>query len=239
MSAVPFHPAGRDVYGKLFRPDPDSISNPALEGERALVEALASLDSPDARYQRMFRESEVAEVALLSNPNELGYEYDPSAPLAPGVDWESIATWDVTVQSAIARRLNDVVVALIGMPSVELMEALPHGAVCEVENPDEANLLALVKENHQRLVIIAKGEGACSALQILHASPTLRDRLVVFISLGAPLQKDGDQGWMCRHFQHSIDAPSIWPYRIRVRLWSTPVVRFFRCLRSRHRDGRP
>lgn len=202
LSAVPFHPAGRDVYDKLFRPDPESISIPALEGERALVEALASLDSPEARYACMFRESEIAEAALMSNPIELGKAYDPSLPLAPGVDWEAIAAWDVTVQSAIARRLNDVVVALIGMSSAELLDSLPHGSVWEVENPDEESLLALVKESHQRLVIIAKGDEACTALELLHGSPNLRDRLVVFISLGAHLQKDMEQGWLCQHFQH-------------------------------------
>ena len=202
LSVVPYHPAGRRVYSKLFDPKVEAIPVPALEGERALVDRLSTLDDSQARFEYMYRASEAAQEALMSDPAELGPAYDPSAPLAPGVDWQAVASWDVMVQAAVARRLSDVVVAVVGTPAAPLVEAIPHADVHEVESLERGCLLGLLTKSHQRLAIVAAGEAACGVLDQLQDSPALRDRLVVFVSLGAPLQVGERRTWMEEHFQH-------------------------------------
>lgn len=202
LTAVPFHPAGRNAYDKLLDPDLEKIPIPALQGERSLVERLSQLDEPRKRYTYMYRDAEAASEALLADPAELGRAYDPSVALGPKTDWESIAVWNADVQSAVVRRLNDVVVAVIGMSTEHLLDVLPRGSAWSITDPTEANLMALLPENHQRLVIIAQGLEACTALKTLYNSPALRDRLVVFLSIAAPLQSGEMQSWMQTCFQH-------------------------------------
>ena len=65
---VPYHPAARALADKLLRPDPAALPSPALEGERALVEALARCPDAAARWRRMFIEDRIARDFLLSDP---------------------------------------------------------------------------------------------------------------------------------------------------------------------------
>jgi hypothetical protein len=202
LATVPYHPAGRQAYSKLHRPSLDDVQVPALGGERALVEALIGLDTVDARAHWMYREAEAASEALMGDPAELGTAYDPAQHLAPSVTWEHIAAWDATVQAAIARRLSDVVVAVLGIDATPLIQAAPHATVKAVDQASEATLCALLPDSHQRMVIIAQGMHVHEVLAVLHSCAVLRDRVVVMLSLGTAVMSEEHRGWMEDHFQH-------------------------------------
>lgn len=198
LEAVPFHPQGRHAAAKLNAPNPQAISIPALDGERALVERLAGLGTIEERWKRMFREESAAQDALMSDPSELGAAYDPSRVLAPGLGWERVAVWDADVQTAIARRAQDTVLAVIGRSSEPFSAAVPHAAAVQSETASEDELLALVPEAHQRLAVIAEGDAVAELLRTLHGSPALRDRVRMVVSIGATM----DAEWMAEHFGH-------------------------------------
>jgi hypothetical protein len=202
LAVVPYHPAGRQAYAKLHRPSLAHVLVPALEGEQALVEALVGLDTPDARIQWMYREAEAASDALMGDPAELGPAYDPAQHLAPNVNWEHIAAWDATVQAAIARRLSDVVVVVLGIDASPLIQAVPHAKVEAVDQASEATLCALLPGSHQRMVIIAQGTHVHEVLAVLHSCEILRDRVVVVLSLGTAVMSEEHCDWMEDHFQH-------------------------------------
>jgi hypothetical protein len=110
---TPFHPAGRAGEVKLGAPDPDALPTPALEGERALVERLAALESPAERWRAMYVDDPRAVEALGEDPTLLGPAYSPERLVGAGVSWEGIAAWDPAVPSALARRLAHVAVAVV------------------------------------------------------------------------------------------------------------------------------
>ena len=57
---------------------------PALEGERALVERLAAIETPAARWQSMYRDDTHAQESLMQDPMDLGPAYF-SLPLENGL----------------------------------------------------------------------------------------------------------------------------------------------------------
>ena len=87
---APYHPAGRWPERKVTDPGGE-LPTPALEGEQALVEALAALPSPEARWARMYDLDELALGDRLSDPVELGPDYQPERWLGAGVTWDVIA----------------------------------------------------------------------------------------------------------------------------------------------------
>ena len=198
LRGVPFHPVGRDAGAKLNRADPADVGIPALEGERALVERLGRLDTVEARWQAMFRDDPAAQQAMLSDPADLGPAYDPSGVLAPGVGWSDVANWNADVQAAIARRLEGVVVAAAGSWAPALSRSLPHGDVVSLDSETEAVLLGGLRDPHQRLVLVTEGPRIHAMLVALHASPALRDRVVMVLALDPQF----DDAWMAEHFQH-------------------------------------
>ena len=198
LRSVPFHPAGRNAGAKLNRADSADVGIPALEGERVLVERLCRLDTVEARWHAMYRDDPAAQEALLGDPVDLGSAYDPSGVLAPGVDWSKVADWNAEVQGAIARRLEGVVVAVSGSLAPALARSLPHGVVVDVEAETESALLACLSEPHQRLVLVTEGHRIHRMLVALHASPVLRDRVIMVVALDPRF----DEAWMTEHFQH-------------------------------------
>ena len=202
LVGVPYHPAGRQVYDKLHRPRLTEIAVPAIEGERALVEALVALETSAARARWMFREAEPAQAALMGDPEELGVAYDPAVSLGPSVRWAHIAAWEADVQAAIARRLSDVVVVVVGGEISDLQEAVPHATVVALSEVDEASVSGLLTHSHQRLVIIAKGVLLYDVLAVLHAADGLRDRVVAVLSLGTVLMSGDQSAWMEANFHH-------------------------------------
>ena len=69
LKGVPFHPAGRLAYDKIRPTIPRDHSVPALPGEQALVESLAAIDEAVARADFMYRQSDAAQDALMSDPS--------------------------------------------------------------------------------------------------------------------------------------------------------------------------
>ena len=202
LSAVPYHPAGRDALSKLVVASVDEVAVPALEGERTLVERLASLETPAERWQSMFRDDPRAQESLMQDPGDLGPAYDPAPSLAPGVSWDNVASWSASVQVAIARRLGDVVVAVIGRDTHPMVDAVPHANLVAVDNPSEDELLGLLSHAHQRLVVVVEGDAAFDLVQTLHGSPSLRDRVLAVLSLGGSFDGVERSQWMDAHFQH-------------------------------------
>jgi hypothetical protein len=203
LAVVPFHPAGRLAYEKLFRPSLSDIPVPALPGEQALVESLSALDDPEDRFKFMYRQAEAAQDALMSDPALLGPAYAPSAAMPPRVGWEEVAAWDAEVQRSIARRMHDVVVAVVGMDTLALADAVPHGAVVAIEGVDAEAFSAPLDQDHQRLVIVARGDAVVDVIKLLHGEPLLRDRVLAVISLGGAIQGEGNKAWIDKHFQHT------------------------------------
>jgi hypothetical protein len=202
LSVVPYHPVGRDAGSKLVTASIDEVAVPALEGERALVERLAALQTPAERWESMYRSDAHAQESLMQNPMDLGAAYDPSAALAPGMSWDSVAHWSAPVQAAIARRLGDVVVAVIGRDVTPMMEAVPHASVVAVQDASPDGLLGLLSQPHQRLVLVVEGDAAFELIQVLHGAPSLRDRVLMVLSLGGRFGGEDRSCWMDAHFQH-------------------------------------
>jgi len=202
LSAVPYHPAGRDAYLKLVQPSLDEIPVPALEGERALVERLAVQESVAGRWVEMYRDDPVAEEALTSDPQDLGGAYDPAKPIGPDVRWEDVARWSSAVQSGIARRMSDVVVAAVGLDDQPLVAAVPHARVVAISSSEDlgAALLDCCRAAHERLLIVSAGTLVPSTLQALHSDPSLRDRVLTVLTIAADWS--GSEGWLEENFQH-------------------------------------
>jgi hypothetical protein len=207
LVVVPYHPAGRFPFGKLNSPSVDDILVPALEGERALVERLEGKSTIEDRWEEMYRRDLVAEEALMLNPAELGPSYDPEVSIGPTIDWEHVARWTAEAQSAIARRLKDVVVVVVGHDAEGLMAAVPHARVVQVPVGLQASgmedaLMSVCPQSHERLIVIAAGDSVFSLVQALHTSPSLRDRVLTVIGLAGALHSTERQQWMAEHFQH-------------------------------------
>ena len=202
LSVVPYHPAGRDAYAKLLSPQLEDIAVPALEGERQLVSRLMKVDTVSERADIMYREAEAASLALMGDPAELGPAYDPESALAPGVSWESIAAWDSTTQAAVARRLSDVVVAVVGRDTEALLQAVPQVEVVAIESVDEASFASALTASQKRLVVIAEGTKVRDLISLLRDAPGLRDRLLAVIILGTDLESDVPDSWIQTQFQH-------------------------------------
>ncbi len=204
---VPYHPAGRYPVRKLTQPVVDDIVVPALEGERALVERLEHKSTIDERWEEMYRKDAVAEDALMLNPADLGPAYDPASSIAPNIDWEHVARWTSDIQSAIARRFQDVVVAVLGSDVDEWVAAVPHARVVSLSSHTEPRaieeaLLALCPQPHERLMVVAAGDRVFSLVQALHDSPGLRDRVLTVVSVAGRFQSVDRAQWMESHFQH-------------------------------------
>jgi hypothetical protein len=207
LVVVPYHPAGRHPVEKLCSPSVEAIIVPAMEGERALVERLVGKSTIQERWEEMYRSDLAAEEALMLNPSELGPAYDPTISIAPTIGWEQVARWSADTQSAIARRLKDVVVVVVGHEVEGLLSTVPHARAVQVPvglNPGamEEALLGVCPQSHERLMVIAAGDSVFPLIQALHASPGLRDRVLTVISLAADLQSPDRQAWMTDHFQH-------------------------------------
>ena len=193
---------GSAPYDKIHRPSLGTIPVPALPGEQALVESLAAIDEAVARADFMYRQSDAAQDALMSDPELLGSAYAPSRAMPPKVTWEDIAVWDAEVQRAVARRMHDVTVAVVGMDTDPLAAAVPHGNTAAVTDVSAEALSALLDRDHQRLVILTRGDAVNTVTRVLHSHPLIRDRILGVISLGGAIQGPENKAWMDQHFQH-------------------------------------
>ena len=229
VSSIPFHPAGRSWFAKLAEPTPDMLEVPALPGERALVEALARLENPQARWDRLFGEAmleaDLHGAEALGDPRGLGPSYDPSRLLGPNAGWEGVSEWSDAVRAGLCRRLSHVVVLLTDRPAVGDLAAQVEGlrvverTLSELESPDA--VLALMQAPSDRLVWIHGGCGSLSALQLVGRHPALVDRLVGFVCLGRVCRDDIER----QHLQDLLGSEALLPeLQRRIPLVSVSVV---------------
>lgn len=234
---TPFHPAGRAGELKLSAPDPEALPTPALDGERALVERLVPLSTPAERWRAMYVDDPRAVEALGEDPTLLGPAYSPERLVGAGVSWEAIAAWSDAVPAALARRLALVRVAVVtGDPGAESAEVDSSGLGGVVEalvpafgdaapsvevhrvlsgaSPGGAALvdalLGLCDTPARRLAVVLRGAQVVELLQALSASPVLRDRVLVVISVGGPIARSPeDTAWLVEHFTHDRLEPEL------------------------------
>lgn len=192
QESVPYHPAGRRWRDKLRAPGAIELPVPALPGERALVEALASLDSPVSRWDRLFgaasHAADGAGLVALGDPRELGDAYDPRRLLGPDADWEAVASWSPAVVAGIARRLGHVVVLNIGVvegcsPSAVVPD-LRHHAAAEVSAAPEGGWLSVCEAPSDRLIVVLGGDQLLPWLRRMADQPALVDRVILILVVG-------------------------------------------------------
>ena len=217
LGRVPWSPLGRDAVGKLADPRVEDVAVPALEGERALVEALARLPDPAARFRRLYVEDAHAVEELTGDPNMLGPDHDPARILGPGAGWDQVSSWDPALQAVLARRLADVVFVLDGLPgpfAEALGQAVPGLRVLALPPAGEertgaaavealfAPVEAALLRDSDRVVLIAAGPEVLRCLAALVEGGGLRDRCLAVLSLGAALGGADATEWMAAHFDN-------------------------------------
>lgn len=217
LGVVPWSPLGRDAVGKLANPRVEDVAVPALEGERALVEALARLPDTAARFRRLYVEDAHAIDELLGDPARLGPDHDPARILGPGAGWDQVAAWDPALQAVLARRLADVVFVLDGVAEpvgAALAEAVPGLRVVAVPpaGPDPAGAAAVealfapveaaLSRDSDRVVLIAAGGAVLRTLAALVEGGGLRDRCLAVLTLGAALGDEPARAWLASHFDN-------------------------------------
>jgi len=207
-----YHPGGRELEVKLADPGGYVPTVPALEGERALLEALAKRPDVGARLDWVLGEGRFDE-ALFSDPAGLGDDYDLEAALGPGAGWEGVAGWSEALLENLRRRnsLNTWAVvgqgALVEGLAAELERTLGQGRAAHVpvdgDTAPEAlaeALDALLPAPSARLVLLVRGDAAGPLLACLHGNPGLRDRARLVLGVGAALGPAA--AWLEEHFDH-------------------------------------
>ena len=208
---VPYHPAGRDPATKLFAPSVSSLAAPALDGERALVEALALLPDPAARWRRMYVDDLAAADALTAHPDALGPACDPAQALGPGCGWEAAAAWAPAVPAAIANRLAHV--CILGIGDGSLTEALARAAPglrTASRSALDATALDLCPRAADRLVLVCSTAPFADTLLALVDAPALRDRVLAIVQLGTPVCTSAEHRAFLRDgWTHAAMAPEL------------------------------
>ena len=192
LGRVLYNPAARAPEDLLTAPDPAGIPTPALEGERALVERLASLPDADARWRLLFQEDHRVLDALFDDPAGLGSAHDPGSNLAPDLGWDDVAGWSDALRDALGRRLDAVVLVTLGDDSLcaALASAAPHARVVALPADASAEpevLRAVPEAPHERLVVFARGRAAAPLVCLLADHGDLVDRLAGVVLIGGAL----------------------------------------------------
>jgi hypothetical protein len=216
LRAVPYHPAGRDAERRLADPTASPVPVPALPGERALLDRLAAQPDATARWDQMYRADAAALDALMSDPAELGPDYDPVGRFGPEATWDAVAAWAPAVQAGLTRRLSHVAWVEVGAGlGAAWSEALPalrrHAIPAEADDIEALDALeAATPAPSDRLVLVSRGPGLMRLLRLLHGHPALRDRTLVVLSLGGPVTSGPDDAaWVSAHFTHEQMEPEL------------------------------
>ena len=178
LAAVPYHPAGRLPERKISNPVAAQLPGVALEGELALVEALAKRTEPAQRWTWMYDEDPLGIDARLADPADLGADY-AFGRLGPDASWDTLATWDPKFAAAAQRGLTWVLLdgrpeRRVGPPVLDALQA-ELGAT-RIAQVDPAGLKALVVDPTTRLAVIAEGTAVTDLLRILVDDSALRDQ---------------------------------------------------------------
>lgn len=210
LDGVLFHPHARDVDRRLRDPASSPIPTPPRDGERATVDRLAALPTPEARFAHLFAEDPRGRASLLDDPALLGAAYDPTARFGPQATWDSVADWSESLQAGLLRRLQHVVVvdgtAALGPLVPTVLPGLRHASVGSPAQLSEA-MTAHLPAPADRLVLLLDGPQVEPLLQALAADPALLDRLLVVVSLGGTLISD--RAVWEQHFRHAALEPEL------------------------------
>lgn len=222
LGVVAWNPAARLAMGKLADPRLDDVPVPALDGERALVEALARLPDPVARFQRIYVDDPHVQEELLGDPAALGDDHDPARILGPDAGWDGVAGWTEGLQAVLARRLADVVFVLDGLepalvaeitaawPGLRAVQLPAAGADPTGSEAVEVLLDAVegaLQRDSDRVVQLAGGQGVQRTLAALVEGGGLRDRCLAVLSLGGQLKTPEFRPWLDQHFDNeSLDT---------------------------------
>jgi hypothetical protein len=212
---VPFHPAGRLPERKLLDPGPAAAPAPALPGELGLVEALARLPTPAARYKALYVDSRAAQEALAEDPRALGPAYDPEPVIGAGADWEAVARWAPAVQAGLARKFGHVEIvvdlpAQSSAPAAALEEALRSAAPGLRVSRSPTQIFDVLRAPSDRLVVLTGGDRVLPWLRALADSPALRDRCLALTSVdGQITDADGADAFFPARWQHAAFEPEL------------------------------
>lgn len=199
--AVPYHPAGRDWRNKLSSPTEYTPPVPAIGGERGLLESLATLESVQERWERLFgsraHELDPAVADALGDPREQGEAYDPRRLFGPEADWMAVAAWSEALRAGLTRRLQHVVLVEIGLsdrvsPGAELPEVRLHACASVADGP--ADGWAQVCESpSDRLVVVLNGAHLKDWLEQMAQSPALVDRVLAVVVAEGAFARSGSE----------------------------------------------
>ncbi len=208
LEGVPYHPLARDTERRLQDPGSATIPTPPREGERALVDRLANCDTPEARWDLLFRADPRGHASLLEDPALLGAAYDPTTRFGPDATWDAVADWSAPLQEGLGRRLSHLVfvdatalfgdhgnAALPGLRSAPLGPSLRNSAEPLLESPAD------------RIVAVVRGHHMPALLDELLEDPALVDRVLGVVSLGGAVAPD-PKAWQAQ-FQHAALEPEV------------------------------
>lgn len=233
---VPYHPAGRLPERKVVNPAAARLPGALLEGERALLDALARRSTPSERWRLMYDEDPAGVDARLDDPADLGPAYDPAAALPGGDGWEALAAWGrgdpgflerlirrfparwVLVDGREARRVGPGLLdALDGLLDDTVRVPWRDLPVRDAVSALLADLRAQLSSRDARLVLAAEEAGIALVLRALAEAPDVRDQVHAVLSVGGVIGgRPGEEGpfgeaeaadWLGAHFgQEALDT---------------------------------
>ena len=206
---VPYHPAGRDVERWLSQPDTTAIRVPALDGERALVDALRLLGNPVERYRYAMHGEARALDALMGDPAWLGQEYDPVSVLGQGVTWDALANWSPMVVEALMRRFSHVIFVAMGSRDWQSLCPIPGIRLVCIEDSEvddiESRLNDAIEQPSDRVVFCLSAATSDAVLKLMTERTAIRDRVVGVVALGISVRTE----WANTGFTHQGMEPEL------------------------------
>ena len=222
LRIVPYHPAGRLPERKLSNPAAAVLPGAALDGEIALIEALAKIPDPKARAAFMYDDDPIAADARFSDPADLGERYDPKR-LGPGATWDSLAAWgagDRAFLEAARRAVPARWVLLRGREGRLAGPSLIDALAAEIDDavvipwsdgsPEAAVRAAIGDDVSARAICVAEEAGTAALLGALADAADLRDLVLAVVSIGGVIggrtDEEGPYGtaartdWVEAHF---------------------------------------
>jgi len=204
-----YHPGARLLEAKLADPAGFAVPAPARAGERALLEALERLPTPEARLEHTFGPAGGGEGSLYDDPALLGDDFAAARALGARADWGAVATWSAEAIEGLRRKNQRTRWALMGAPPGVLEaveEALGEGRAASLDAALDGEALAealaaLVPALADRAVVVATGDAAGRLARCLHAEPGLRDRVLAVVGLHPALGPHA--AWLEAHFGHA------------------------------------
>jgi hypothetical protein len=192
LAFVPFHPDGSRPEVKIEAPERVVLTG--RPGERALVDELKALATAAERSQHLYRRSTAGRVERLSDPADLGPDYDLERWLGAGASWNQVAdlgAGDGTAARDAAARAVPARWIVVGHSGAapDVAGALVRRGAVRV--PPDAALDVAVADHltrpEERAVIVAFGGATGSVVAALADHAGLRDRVLAVVAIGSDL----------------------------------------------------